>query len=260
VPATINGGTVGNVVISGSGLVFTADGSVAEDLVINNSGGDGIDMFASNGSIVDDYIGTDATGKSAVPNLGTGVLITGSNNSVSGCVISGNLGDGIIISGGSASDNGVQGNDIGVNIAGSAALPNGTPGVSSLGIGILVSGGASDNVIGGAIPSARNIISGNLVHGVLISDQSTNGNVVEGNYIGTDSSGMIAIQNGSSSIYPSGDGVGIVRGASDNTIGGTVQGQGNPGLTHHNSESGLYGKFRIPNKLKLLPYSLATFR
>ena len=33
-----------------------------------------------------------------------------------------------------------------------------------------------------------------------------------------------------------------------------------PGLTHHNSESGLYGKFRIPNKLKLLPYSLATFR
>ena len=33
-----------------------------------------------------------------------------------------------------------------------------------------------------------------------------------------------------------------------------------PGLTHHNSEAGLYGKFRIPNKLKLLPYSLATFR
>ena len=32
------------------------------------------------------------------------------------------------------------------------------------------------------------------------------------------------------------------------------------GLTHHNSEAGLYGKFRIPNKLKLLPYSLATFR
>ena len=33
-----------------------------------------------------------------------------------------------------------------------------------------------------------------------------------------------------------------------------------PGLTHHNSESGLYGTLRIPNKLKLLPYSLATFR
>ena len=32
------------------------------------------------------------------------------------------------------------------------------------------------------------------------------------------------------------------------------------GLTHHNSEAGLYGKFRIPNKLKLLPYSPATFR
>ncbi|MGZ3335853.1 MAG: hypothetical protein ACXVBV_10940, partial [Isosphaeraceae bacterium] len=33
-----------------------------------------------------------------------------------------------------------------------------------------------------------------------------------------------------------------------------------PGLTHHNSESGLYGKFRIPSKPRLLPYSLATFR
>ena len=33
-----------------------------------------------------------------------------------------------------------------------------------------------------------------------------------------------------------------------------------PGLTHHNSESGLYGKFRVPSKPRLLPYSLATFR
>ena len=33
-----------------------------------------------------------------------------------------------------------------------------------------------------------------------------------------------------------------------------------PGLTHHNSESGVYGKFRIPSKPRLLPYSLATFR
>jgi hypothetical protein len=39
-----------------------------------------------------------------------------------------------------------------------------------------------------------------------------------------------------------------------------VQERIRPGLTHHNSEAGLYGKFRIPNKLKLLPYSLATFR
>ena len=33
-----------------------------------------------------------------------------------------------------------------------------------------------------------------------------------------------------------------------------------PGLTHHNSESGLYEKFRVPSKPRLLPYSLATFR
>ncbi|MGA7501481.1 MAG: type II toxin-antitoxin system RelE/ParE family toxin [Isosphaeraceae bacterium] len=33
-----------------------------------------------------------------------------------------------------------------------------------------------------------------------------------------------------------------------------------PGLTHHNSDVGLHGKFRVPSKPRLLPYSLATFR
>ena len=32
------------------------------------------------------------------------------------------------------------------------------------------------------------------------------------------------------------------------------------GLTHHNSEAGLYRKFRVPSKPRFLPYSLATFR
>src|SRR5208337_3751375 len=33
-----------------------------------------------------------------------------------------------------------------------------------------------------------------------------------------------------------------------------------PGFTHHNSDTGSYGKFRIPSKPRLLPYSFATFR
>ena len=41
---------------------------------------------------------------------------------------------------------------------------------------------------------------------------------------------------------------------------GVCNGGVDPGLMHHNSEAGSYGKFCIPNKLKLLPYSLATFR
>jgi retron-type reverse transcriptase len=32
------------------------------------------------------------------------------------------------------------------------------------------------------------------------------------------------------------------------------------GLTHHNSDTGTYGKFRILSKPRLLPYSFATFR
>ena len=46
------------------------------------------------------------------------------------------------------------------------------------------------------------------------------GNLVVGNWIGTDSSGIIAIPN-------VGDGVEIDTGASDNTIGGTAAGSGN---------------------------------
>ena len=33
-----------------------------------------------------------------------------------------------------------------------------------------------------------------------------------------------------------------------------------PGLTHHNSETGSYGKFHILSKPRLLPFSFATFR
>jgi len=33
-----------------------------------------------------------------------------------------------------------------------------------------------------------------------------------------------------------------------------------PGLTHHNSETGSYGKFHIVSKPRLLPFSFATFR
>ena len=51
-------------------------------------------------------------------------------------------------------------------------------------------------------------------NGVYISDSGTTGNLVEGDYIGTDSTGSHALPN-----Y---DGVVIQNGAADNTIGGTT--------------------------------------
>src|SRR5262249_17799157 len=119
-----------------------------------------------------------------------------------GNVISGNSAAGIDIFLGSG--NTIQGNRIGTDAAGAVALPNV--------IGILVGAGA--NTIGGATAGAGNVISGNSTSGILLS---SGGNLVQGNYIGTDASGTAALGNFN----------GIVASASNNTIGGTAAGAGN---------------------------------
>ena len=54
---------------------------------------------------------------------------------------------------------------------------------------------ASGNIIGGTTAAARNIISANLESGVGIND--ANDNLVEGDFIGTDVTGMVALGNNS---------------------------------------------------------------
>ena len=49
--------------------------------------------------------------------------------------------------------------------------------------------GASGNTIGGLVAAARNLISGNNV-GVLIEGTTAIDNLVLGNYIGTDATGL----------------------------------------------------------------------
>ena len=77
--------------------------------------------------------------------------------------------------------------------------------------------GGAGNTVGGLSAAARNAISGNPT-GVLIFVAS--GNLVEGDYIGTDPTGASAIGN-------TGDGVEIELSSTANTIGGTVGGAGN---------------------------------
>ena len=74
--------------------------------------------------------------------------------------------------------------------------------------------GASDNTIGGTVPGSGNVISANLGFGVYISDVGTDGNLVAGDDIGTDASGMLPLGNGLAGVI-------MQYGASDNTIGGT---------------------------------------
>ena len=121
-------------------------------------------------------------------------------------VISANGVDGVIIDLGSTA-NSVEGNDIGTDVTGSHALGNS--------YGVVIQRGSVANTVGGTTAGARNVISANKTSGVYITDYATEYNIVEGNYIGTDSTGTANLGN-------LGDGVDVVRGAEITTIGGTT--------------------------------------
>src|SRR4029077_5722926 len=114
------------------------------------------------------YIGTDVTGNVALSNPLAGISISGSSNLIGGLapgaqnVISGNQ-TGIEIGGSifpGPTNNTIQGNLIGLNALGTAALPN------SLG-GIRVSN-SSNNIIGGDENGATNQIGFNGGPGVFV--------------------------------------------------------------------------------------------
>ncbi len=187
-------------------------GNKQNGVLIADSGTDG-------NSVQGNYIGTDPTGSTALLNTQHGVYVTGgSDNAIGGVsagagnVISGNSGCGVWITGTASTNTKLQGNLIGTNAAGSAAMPNTT--------GVYLSAATSGNTIGGAETGARNVISGNRQHGVYIADAGTGGNTVRGNYIGTNAAGTAAVPN---FMY----GVGMTSGAANNIIGGGQAGEGN---------------------------------
>jgi hypothetical protein len=166
--------------------------------------------------VSDNLIGTDSTGEIDLGNAQQGVEIANaSGNTVQGTaqgaqVISGND-IGIEIAGSTSMQNLVVGNFVGVDRAGTADRGNS-------GEGVLIEG-AFNNTIGGATAANRNVISANQ-WGIHIDGVSATGNAVEGNDIGTDVSGMQPLGNEINGVLITGD-------AADNTIGGTVSGQGN---------------------------------
>ena len=93
---------------------------------------------ATGNTIHGNYIGTDVTGTSALANVGDGIFLGNSanNNNIGGVnagegnVISGNTDEGIEAS--NISGLVVEGNHIGVNAAGTAAIANGDDGISLL--------------------------------------------------------------------------------------------------------------------------------
>jgi hypothetical protein len=175
-----------------SGLVINADNCTVRGLVINRFLHDAIDINSSGNLIAGNFIGTDPTGTSALPNGANGVggIIaifgaSGSSNTIGGTtpaarnLISGNIGTGISVG---FAENFVQGNFIGIDASGTMAVGNTDRGVSVNGV---------ENTVGGPTSAARNTISGNN-RGVQFDGSN---HFLQGNFIGTDVTGTVAIPN-----------------------------------------------------------------
>lgn len=198
------------------GLQISAGACVVRALTINGFTGDGIELGVEGANQIEAcYIGLDATGTIAVTNLQNGILITNSAaNIIGGSVagqrnfIAGNAQAGIQIGGVAAISNNIVNNALGLNVAG-IAQPN------QYGIRVR----APKNVIGGTNSGARNIISGNGTAGVYLDTSSASNNIVQGNYVGLDLSGLNAVTTQPNGIY--------LSSAPENQIGGIVAGAGN---------------------------------
>lgn len=205
--------------------------------IISGNEGPGITLFGTsdNNTIQGNYIGTDVTGTVAlgnaqggIANHSPGIEVNGGDNNLiggpnpgEGNLVSGNLANAIDIYGENTYDetdnNKVQGNLIGTDVTGNQPLGN-------AGFGVYLGYSTDNNVIGGDVAGAGNVIADNGA-GIIVGQYPTSefeypypngpiGNIIQGNKIGTNADGTQAMGNGGQGI--------LVRLAKDTQIGGTT--------------------------------------
>src|SRR5262249_28262117 len=124
--------------------------------------------FAGGGDVIaGNFVGTDATGTVSRGNS-SNMFIDTSNTTIGGTTPSArNISPGSRAAGVSVTNGGfgvvVQGNYFGTDKNGTAALPN------SIGVQINI-GSTNSAIVGGSTSGAGNVISGNTLHGILITD------------------------------------------------------------------------------------------
>lgn len=205
-----------NAGVSTRGLLLEADAIVAKGLVVNSFTADGIDVAADNIVIQGCYIGISPTGLLDKGNDDFGIaqsaddsdgLLFGGLDPEDRNIVSGNSEGGL--SPNTNSDNWIiQGNYFGVDATGLAALPNSISG----GSGALSIDNNDGHIIGGPQTGAANVISGNASMGIAPHDATNH--TIQGNYIGVDYTGNVALPNGGTGIAVSGNGTGIIGGSS----------------------------------------------
>ncbi|MEO8431424.1 MAG: CSLREA domain-containing protein [Acidobacteriota bacterium] len=211
---TAQNGTNG-IAASGTGNIVIGGTTPAARNLISGNGrailGPGILTFTDiSATIQGNLIGTDAAGTGPLGNGGPGInanpvassLVVGGTDPGAGNVVSANGYNQLSIFGGTGHV--VQGNLVGTNVAGTAALPSDqpfVPGNPRVGIRLV---NTTNSLIGGTTAAARNVASGNISGGIEVT--TTQGgvganNTVQGNYVGTDITGTADIGNSSIGVY-----------------------------------------------------------
>ncbi len=189
----IKGAAATGNVIQGNYIGTTIDGSADGAVTINGNRHNGVRIEDAPNNIVGGTVGTTPGG-----------ACTGACNLISGNKTNG----GVYITGSGATGNSIVGNFIGTNASGTAIVSNPR--------GVVITDGASNNMIGNATAAGRNIVSGSI-GGLQDSDGGItlegSFNTVQGNYIGTDTTGSQLLDN-----IPNG----ILISGTDNTIGTAV--------------------------------------
>ncbi|MBC7487170.1 MAG: right-handed parallel beta-helix repeat-containing protein [Cytophagaceae bacterium] len=188
-------GNLGNGIQSNTATAVIIGGPLLmERNVVSSNSNDGMNLNLTTGlTIQNNYVGFDSTGLVARGNLNDGIEISGTSSStvlVGGSaynlrnVIGNNSQDGLRISNVLVSAI-IKGNIIGLAANGTTAAANGNHGME---IGTVVG-----LTIGGPAAAERNLVSSNTQRGITISN--SNPVVIQNNYVGTDSSGLMARGN-----------------------------------------------------------------
>jgi hypothetical protein len=199
---------------AGDGLVVTAGGSTIRGLAIHDFPGSGIVLAEGHGNVVQgNFIGAGSDGVTKQANALHGLMISNSAGNIIGgadhltrnvVVTSGK--NGIHIEGAGANHNRVIGNIVGLDWTGLLKL-----GVRGHGI---VIADAAWNVIGGTNPGEGNVSAWNWFDGLVIEGSNACFNVVQGNLIGTDITGLKGAGGSGNAV--------TIRDAPSNTVGGLV--------------------------------------
>ncbi|MBL0028906.1 MAG: right-handed parallel beta-helix repeat-containing protein [Rhodanobacteraceae bacterium] len=218
-----------------SGTIGGATAGAGNLISGNTSNGISLDGDTSALVMAGNWIGSNAAGTAALANQGSGVYIGGTGHLLGGTtaaarnVISGNAFQGITLQG---SGHSIQGNYIGTNAAGTAAIPNTGGGIRAI--------TATGSTIGGTAAGAGNLISGNSSNGISL-DGDTSALVIAGNRIGTNAAGNAALANQQ---------YGIGVGGADHVIGGStaaarnlISGNGSQGILLSGSNHLVQGNY-----------------